>query len=313
MVEIKLGMIGYNNENGHPYSFSSIINGYNKNYMKKSRYPQIYNYLELRKKNDFDIQDAEITHLWTPFDEISKEISKCCFIKNIVSNYEEMSKYVDGIIIARDDVESHLPISKYFLEKNIPVFIDKPLCSTIDELRFFIPYLQSGLLMSCSGLRYFPKILNLSDDDEFKSNILSSSSFSFKDWKKYGIHVIEAVFPVMGFEIDWVQNIGEDVNNIVRIQYKSNKHSLIQLNENSSFELSTFFLGKKNNVQIDFNDNFSCFKKLMKEFIKQIKTSKPSINPLATINSVCALIAADLSKKMNGKKILIKDLLKWES
>ena len=129
MVKIKLGMIGYNNENGHPYSFSSIINGYNKNYMKKSRYPQIYNYLELRKKIDFDIQDAEITHLWTPFDEISLEISKCCFIKNIVSNYEEMSKYVDGVIIARDDVESHLPISKYFLEKNIPVFIDKPFIS----------------------------------------------------------------------------------------------------------------------------------------------------------------------------------------
>lgn len=304
-------MIGYNSENGHPYSFSAIVNGYDKNFMKKSRYPQIYNYLENRKKADFDIQEVEITHLWTPFYEISEEISKCCLIKNIVSNYEEMSQYVDGIIIARDDVESHLPISKYFLEKNIPVFIDKPLCSTIDELKFFIPYLQSGMLMSCSGLRYLPKLLSLSNDNEFKSDILSSSSISFKDWKKYGIHVIEAVFPVMGFEIDWVQNIGEDVNNIVRIQYKSNKHSLIQLNENSSFELSTVFLNKKNNIQINYNDNFSCFKKLIKEFIKQIKTAQPSINPTETINAVCTLIAADLSKKMNGKKILINDLLKW--
>ena len=85
MVKIKLGMIGYNEENGHPYSFSAIINGYNEAAMKKSLYPQIFNYLDARKKSDFDIYDAEITHVWTPFDEVSKEISKCCLIKNIVS------------------------------------------------------------------------------------------------------------------------------------------------------------------------------------------------------------------------------------
>ena len=114
--------------------------------------------------------------------------------------------------------------------------------------------------MSCSGLRYFPKTLSLSLDEEFKSTIISSSSFSFKDWKKYGIHVIEAVFPVMGYEIDWVQNIGEENNNIVRIQYKSKKFSIIQLNEKSSFELSTFFLTNKDNTLLHYNDNFSCFK-----------------------------------------------------
>ena len=310
MVKIKLGMIGYNEENGHPYSFSAIINGYNEAAMKKSLYPQIFNYLDARKKSDFDIYDAEITHVWTPFDEVSKEISKCCLIKNIVSNYEDMVDHVDGVIIARDDVESHLKISEFFLTKNISVFIDKPLCSTIKELKYFIPFLKNGLLMSCSGLRYFPKTLSLSLDEEFKSTIISSSSFSFKDWKKYGIHVIEAVFPVMGYEIDWVQNIGEENNNIVRIQYKSKKFSIIQLNEKSSFELSTFFLTNKDNTLLHYNDNFSCFKSLMKEFIKQVRTKKPSINPNETINAISSLIASEISKKTNGKKVFISDLLK---
>ena len=309
MVKINLGLIGYNEGNGHPYSFSAIINGYNEDAMKRSRYPQISNYLDARKKSDFDIYDAEITYVWTPYDEVSNEISKCCNIKNIVLKYEDMADHIDGVIIARDDVESHLEISEFFLAKNIPVFLDKPLCSTIKELKYFIPFLRNGLLMSCSGLRYFPKIVSLSHDEAFKSSIISSNSFSFKDWTKYGIHVIEAVLPVMGYEIDWVQNIGEGINNILRIQYKSKKFSIIQLNEKSSFELSTFFLTKKDNALIHYNDNFSCFKSLMKEFIKQVKTKKPSINPNETINAICSLIASEISKKNNGQKVFIKDLL----
>ncbi len=33
---MNLGIIGYNKNNGHPYSFSAIINGYDKNYLIKS-------------------------------------------------------------------------------------------------------------------------------------------------------------------------------------------------------------------------------------------------------------------------------------
>ena len=50
---IKLGIIGFSKNNGHPYSFSAIINGYDKKYFKKVGYPQILNYLEKQKKKIF--------------------------------------------------------------------------------------------------------------------------------------------------------------------------------------------------------------------------------------------------------------------
>ena len=34
--QIKLGLIGLSEGNGHPYSFSAIINGYDKQAMQKS-------------------------------------------------------------------------------------------------------------------------------------------------------------------------------------------------------------------------------------------------------------------------------------
>ena len=63
---------------------------------------------------------------------------------------------VDGVIIARDDL--HYKLSKIFLNNKIPVFIDKPLTLKIRELRYFKKYLNKGLLMSTSGLRFADEI-----------------------------------------------------------------------------------------------------------------------------------------------------------
>ena len=44
--EINLAMLGMVEGDGHPYSWSAIINGYNKEYMKDCPYPVIPKYLD---------------------------------------------------------------------------------------------------------------------------------------------------------------------------------------------------------------------------------------------------------------------------
>ena len=51
---LKVGIIGYNNGNGHPYSYSAIFNGFNKKeLLKNCPYPIIQKYLikDHRNKN----------------------------------------------------------------------------------------------------------------------------------------------------------------------------------------------------------------------------------------------------------------------
>ena len=150
---IKLGIIGLRNkDNGHPFSFSAIINGYNEKHFKNSNYKNILNYLKKKPKKSFGIKDVKVTHAWTQNMTITKTLCKSCNIDNAVRDYKEMSGNVNGVIVARDDL--HYSISKHFLKKKIPVFIDKPLTSKIKELNFFKKYLKNGLLMSTSGLRF---------------------------------------------------------------------------------------------------------------------------------------------------------------
>ena len=113
---IKLGIIGLKDiDNGHPFSFSAIINGYNEKYFKKTTYKNILKYLKKKPKKNFGIKGVKITHAWTQNENLTKILCKSCNIDNAVKNYREMLGSVNGVIIARDDL--HYSISKHFLKK----------------------------------------------------------------------------------------------------------------------------------------------------------------------------------------------------
>ncbi len=46
---LRLGIIGVSEGNGHPYSWSSIFNGFDRKELKKCPYPTIIEYLKKKK------------------------------------------------------------------------------------------------------------------------------------------------------------------------------------------------------------------------------------------------------------------------
>ena len=113
MVEaIKLGIIGINEGNGHPFSFSAIINGFDHEGMKNSGWDVIYNYLKIRHASEFGFDNVQVTHAWTQDPEQTKKIAKASKIPNIVVDMNDMLDEVDGVLIARDDYETHYPDGK---------------------------------------------------------------------------------------------------------------------------------------------------------------------------------------------------------
>ena len=117
---LNIGVIGSNEGNGHPISFSSIFNGYNKKFLDKyCKFELIKNYLPKFHKNKKSnmIKGAKVNYIWTQSKKNSTEISKISKIKYICSSLEEMSNKVDAVILARDDIENHLRMAKNFLKR----------------------------------------------------------------------------------------------------------------------------------------------------------------------------------------------------
>jgi hypothetical protein len=295
---IRLGMIGINEGNGHPFSFSAIINGYDPEAMKNSGWDVIYNYLVARHPSEFGFDNVQVTHAWTQDPEQTKKLARASRIPNPVADVEEMLGEVDGVIIARDDYETHYPLARPFLEKGKFVFIDKPLSLDVAELRFFRKYLQDGKLMSCAGGRYAREL------DEIRAGIGDFGEMKLirgtvvNSLEKYGIHMLDGIFGVTGFQVKTVSCI-QAKHASMMIRNADNSLIYIDALGNSSKTLQFDFWSDRKRFHAEANDNFSMFRRLLADFIQMIRTGKPSIEPDLVLNTMKVLIAANLSRMEN--------------
>jgi hypothetical protein len=189
-----IGIIGLSEGNGHPFSYSSIINGYSGEGLADSGWPGIYSYVRRRHASEFGLDGWKVTHAWTQYPESTKKLCAACRISNGVEDYHEFLGQVDAVIIARDDYQTHFEISKPFLEAGMPVFIDKPLSVDLPELRHYKPYLEKGQLMSCSGMRYARELDEPRAELGAYGRIKLMRGSIVLNWENYGIHLLDAIF-----------------------------------------------------------------------------------------------------------------------
>ena len=139
--ELKIGILGFTDGNGHPYSWSAMFNGYNKEEMETCGFPVIPRYLEKQPEHTLGIPGAKIICVCcTGFAgrEEAEHIARAAKIPTVYDRPEEMIGKVDAVIVATDDGNEHVDRCRPFVEAGIPMFIDKPLVNTEEDLRTFL-------------------------------------------------------------------------------------------------------------------------------------------------------------------------------
>ena len=190
MKKVKLGIIGESPGNGHPFSWSAIFNGYSPEEMEFCGYPVIPRYLEKEKWPEATLKVGSISSIWTQDIARSKFIAKCSNISNVCNTINDLTRDVQGVILARDDAENHLSFAKQILKKKLPILIDKPLALSIKDAKTIFS-LSENLIFSCSSMRYDQ---DLDISKEFKlTNLKTIKAFTPKKWSTYAIHAIEPI------------------------------------------------------------------------------------------------------------------------
>jgi len=269
---IKIGIIGYNIGNGHPYSYSSIINGFNKGYLKKyCKYPIIKDYL-LNKKSKQLLEFARITHIWTGEKKISNQISKIANIPNISNHYKDFLNKVDGVILARDDLKFNYKIIKFFVKKKVPLFVDKQITTDFQKLLKIENMIKKNktLFFAGSCIRFSKEITSFKKKNN-KKDIIYVVGNSRSYWIRYAHHVLEPLIMVLGTSIKYIiceENIQKQT---LKIEYKNGVTCVLNFNDNF-FDIKLNFLFKnKKDQQIIFKDYYSCFSRTLKKFILMIR------------------------------------------
>ena len=300
--DLSLGVVGISEGNGHPYSFASIVNGYSADGFRESNWGVILEYLEERDPAEFGFADVEVTHAWTQDRAETDRLCAAARIPHAVDDLTELlAADLDGVLILRDDYESHLDLAQPFLDAGIPTFLDKPLTIDTNELAAFEPSLRSGQLMSCSGLRYARELDEPRRALDAYGDLRVVRGAVLFDWPRYGVHVLEAILSTVDARP-------------VAVRATPANHAAIVIETDAEYPIQIDALGEsppvfdvdiygsKKATRHQLSDNFQAFRRMLYHFITSIRTGEPAIPPEETLTVLRTLIAGYRARE-SGERI----------
>ena len=310
MKEIKIAMLGMVDGNGHPYSWSAMFNGYNKEAMEDCGFPVIPRYLEKEPEKNFGIRGAKVTHIWTDDPQDAKKVSVASKIPNIVENFEDVIGQVDAVIVATDKGDEHVWRAKPFIDAGLPVFIDKPLADNVEDLKYFINCVKNGAkILSSSSLRYTKEYIPYFESTNELGDLRYINMTMTKSWERYGIHALEPVFRITDPGYVSVQNTGDETNNIVHLVHKDGIHvNLAVMYGSAGSDLK--LVGTKDSICVPMKDSFYSFKTQLEKFVDFIEFGKEPYPFDETIELMEIIIAGIRSRNEGGRKVMLDEIRK---
>jgi predicted dehydrogenase len=293
---IRVGVIGLSEGNGHPFSMSAIINGYSDEGFAQSGWSGIHDYLKRRHPSEFGMGELRVTHAWTQDPEVTKKLCKASRIDHAARELGEFIGAVDAVILARDDHEKHREMASPFLEAGLPVFIDKPLTLSPDDLAYFRPFLERGQLMSGSAMRFAKEL------DEVRAEIATYGQVKLiraavlNDWARYGVHLLDGLMPLLGGRPVSVAP-HEAPHESVAIAIDNGTLVLVDALHDVPKVFRFDIFGTQRLSSHEVTDNFSMFRRMLWQFAEMIRTKRPTIPVDQTLTVVRTLIAGRIAMR----------------
>lgn len=309
--EIRLAMLGMIEGNGHPYSWSAIINGYNPAEMAKCPYPSIPVYLGRQPFDSLGIPGARVTHVWTDDAADAPKVAAASLIDHVVGKPEEVIGKVDAVVIATDNGEDHVRRARPFIEAGLPVFIDKPLATTTDELRQFVEWQRAGkVMLSTSGMRYAPEMRLTESQRAQVGELRWVTSFTCKTWERYGIHALEAVEPMLGRGFVSVRAHADAGGDVMHITHRGGVRLTIAALHDAYGSFGAVHLyGTRGQLAVTLTDTYNAFRGQLVAFIEMLRRGTPPLPFDETAELMAVLIAGLRSRAEGGRVVGVGDVL----
>lgn len=307
---LRLAMLGMVDGNGHPYSWSAIFNGCDREEMKKCPYSNIPAYLFKERLEQMRIPGARVTHIWTDRPEDAEHVAKASLIPHVVNRAEDVIGQVDAVLIATDIGHEHVRRCRPFVEAGIPVFVDKPLADNSDDLRTFTRWVDEGKpIFSSSCMRYAKEFMPFRASTRNMGDIRFASITMAKSWERYGIHALESIYPIFGPGFESVRNLGTADRNIVHLRHDCGADVIAVTVSDLYGSFGVLQLcGTAGHATVSFEDTYYAFRAQLEAFVGYLRTGERPF-PFAETEELIRLVVAGIrSREEGGREVLLTEL-----
>ncbi len=309
--ELKIGILGMTEGNGHPYSWSAMFNGYTREYMDLCEFPVIPQYLYKQPAHTFGIPGAKITHIcctgYAQREEAEK-MARASNIPNVVDDPLEMLGQVDAVICATDEGNEHIARCKPFLDAGIPMFIDKPLVNKEEDLKTFVQWRKEGKhFISSSSMRYLKEMEIYHGNHYELGKLMYICQPMSKKYETYGIHALECIYPVLGPGFVSVQNTGTYEQAMVHLKHESGCRVDIAQGI-GMVGAGTLMIGTAGSRYVTAGDSYYAFKKQLDLFVHWLRTGQEPFPFSQTVELMKLVIGGLRSRKEGGREVLLSEI-----
>ncbi len=309
--ELRIGILGMTEGNGHPYSWSAMFNGYDPEEMAKCPYPVIPVYLGKQPKDTLGIPGAKITCIcctgYQERDE-AERIAKATLIPEVLDTPEEMIGKVDAVIVATDDGNEHVDRCRPFIEAGIPMFIDKPLVNKEEDLRTFVQWREAGArFITSSSMRYCKEFEPYYKNRYELGELMYVCSTMAKKYETYGIHALEAMYPLLGPGFVSVRNTGTYERTVVHIKHESGCNVNI-IQGIGMVPHGMMLLGSAGAITLTAGDSYYAFKKQLDLFVHWLRTGEEPFPFAESVELMKLVIGGLRSREEGGREVLLSEI-----
>lgn len=299
---LRLAMLGMTEGNGHPYSWSIIINGsYDAAALADCPYATIRDYIGKQPLETLGIEGAQVTHVWTDDPADAVQVAAVAHIPNVVDRAEDVIGHVDAVVIATDIGHQHVARARPFIEVGLPVFIDKPLCDTRTDLAQFSTWAAEGHpILSSSAMRYAKEFTPYHTSTREFGALRHVTMTMAKKWETYGIHALETILPITGPGFVSVRNTGTFERNIVHLTHRDGIDVTISVIADQIGGAGFLTLaGTKGGVQLRSQDTYHAFKTQLMGVVGWLRSGIPPV-PWSETQELMKLVIAGIESRENG-------------
>jgi predicted dehydrogenase len=232
----------------------------------------------------------------------------------MVDSVDALLKKVDVVLLESVDGRPHLEQVRPVLKAGKPVFIDKPVASSLaDAIQIYDLAREHKVpVFSSSSLRFNPKLSELRNNPKL-GEVIGCASYGPcplleqpPDLFWYGIHGVETLFTIMGPGCESVARVHTPGTDLVTGTWKGGRVGTFRGIRNGKSGYGVTVFGSKG---IETNTGASSYEPLLVEICKFFKTGKPPVSAEETLEIAAFMTAAAKSMERGGAPVTLADVM----
>lgn len=227
----------------------------------------------------------------------------------IVPDIASLLGKVDAVLLESVDGRVHLEQFREIARSGKPVFIDKPLASTLEDARAIAALaLKHGVRwFSSSALRYSSLLPDLKREGVDGALVWGPAPLEPThqlDLSWYGIHAVEILYTLMGPGCEEVTRTFAADAEIVSALWKDGRVAAIRLARPYSGYGAAVFAGKE--IRPSQKDLYTGYRGLVEQIVKFFQTGVPPVPEQETLEMFSFMDAAQRSREAGGAPMKLR-------